>query len=231
MSDTKRLFTRRELFMQKIADSSVQAPEPSTREEMYLAKMAGMDVAIPTPSSRAEMYLAAAAGEDVVLPDPVSRDELFLAKMAGMDVITPEPSSSMEILISNAAGGGEPSPSYSVREYIERTIAGTYKNKRVKSIGDYAFYGCANLTSVKFTAANSIGEGAFGNCSSLDAMILPAAEVVSLDAADVFDSTPIAAGTGFIYVPAALIDSYKTGNWATYANQMRAIEDYPDICA
>lgn len=230
MSDTKRIFTRRELFLQKIADGSVQAPEPSTREEMYLAKLAGMDVAIPTPSSRDEMYLAAAAGEDVVLPDPVSRDELFLAKMAGMDVITPEPESSMEMLMSEASGGGE--PSYSVREYIERTIAGTYKNKRVKVIGDYAFYGCSNLTSVRFAAADSIGEGAFANCSSLDAMILPAAKVASLESVDVFNSTPISAGTGFIYVPAALIDSYKTtGQWATYANQLRAIEDYPDICA
>lgn len=230
MSDTKRIFTRRELFMQKIADNSVQVPEPSTREELYLARLAGMDVAIPTPSSRDEMYLAAAAGEDVVLPDPVSRDELFLAKMAGMDVITPEPESSSEMLIINATEDDGPSPS--AREYIERTIAGTYKNKRVKSIGDYAFYDCANLTKVKFAAANSIGVEAFGNCSNLEAMILPAAKVASLESADVFNSTPISAGTGFIYVPAALIDSYKTtGQWATYANQLRAIEDYPDICA
>lgn len=36
---------------------------------------------------------------------------------------------------------------------------------------------------------------------------------------------------GYIYVPAALIDEYKTAtNWATFADQFRAIEDYPDIC-
>jgi hypothetical protein len=35
----------------------------------------------------------------------------------------------------------------------------------------------------------------------------------------------------YIYVPAALVDSYKAAsNWSTYADQIRAIEDYPDIC-
>ena len=106
MSDTKRLFTRRELFLQKIADNSVQAPEPSTREELYLAKIAGMDVTIPEPCTRAEMYLAAAAGADVVLPAPTTREEMFLAKLAGMDIATPEPDSSIEALLSGAAGGG-----------------------------------------------------------------------------------------------------------------------------
>ena len=46
-----------------------------------------------------------------------------------------------------------------------------------------------------------------------------------------FNMSPIASGTGYIYVPAALVDSYKAAsNWSTYANQIRAIEDYPDIC-
>ena len=39
--------------------------------------------------------------------------------------------------------------------------------------------------------------------------------------------TPIESGSGYIYVPAALVDSYKTAsNWSTYANQFRALEDY-----
>jgi hypothetical protein len=48
---------------------------------------------------------------------------------------------------------------------------------------------------------------------------------------EVFTSTPIADGTGYIYVPAALVDTYKAdSNWSVYENQIRAIEDYPDIC-
>jgi hypothetical protein len=37
-------------------------------------------------------------------------------------------------------------------------------------------------------------------------------------------------GTGYIYVPSALVETYKTAsNWVTYAAQIRAIEDYPEI--
>ena len=36
--------------------------------------------------------------------------------------------------------------------------------------------------------------------------------------------------TGYIYVPRALVNSYKAAtNWSTFASQIRAIEDYPDI--
>ena len=38
---------------------------------------------------------------------------------------------------------------------------------------------------------------------------------------------PIGQGTGYIYVPSALVNTYKSANyWSTYANQIRAIEDY-----
>ena len=34
----------------------------------------------------------------------------------------------------------------------------------------------------------------------------------------------------YVYVPKALVGAYKSAtNWSTYANQIRAIEDYPDI--
>ena len=37
-------------------------------------------------------------------------------------------------------------------------------------------------------------------------------------------------GTGFVYVPAESVDTYKSAtNWSTYAEQIRAIEDYPEI--
>jgi hypothetical protein len=40
----------------------------------------------------------------------------------------------------------------------------------------------------------------------------------------------VANGTGYIYVPAALIEDYKAAtNWSLYADQFRAIEDYPEI--
>ena len=45
------------------------------------------------------------------------------------------------------------------------------------------------------------------------------------------DNTPIAKGTGYIYVPASMVSAYKSDSfWKTYSSQIRAIEDYPDIC-
>jgi hypothetical protein len=54
-------------------------------------------------------------------------------------------------------------------------------------------------------------------------------EVCSLGT-NAFDSSGVTNGTGYIYVPRALVDSYKADtNWSTYASQIRAIEDYPEI--
>lgn len=42
--------------------------------------------------------------------------------------------------------------------------------------------------------------------------------------------TAIENGTGYVYVPSALVDSYKiTAPWSSMASKIRAIEDYPDI--
>ena len=98
------------------------------------------------------------------------------------------------------------------------------------SIGSHAFNGCYSLTTVDLPAVTSIGSNAFYNCSKLTTVILRSATMATLSSTSVFTKTLIASGTGYIYVPAALVDSYKAeSNWSTYANQFRAIEDYPDI--
>lgn len=119
----------------------------------------------------------------------------------------------------------------------------------VTSIGNYAFYECSALTAVDFPVATSIGSNVFYDCSNLTTADLPVAASISSNAfykcsklaslilrsgvmatlvnASAFTRTPIASGTGYIYVPAALVDSYKAANnWSTYANQFRALEAY-----
>lgn len=82
-----------------------------------------------------------------------------------------------------------------------------------------------NLSSTSSSAAP------FYNCSSLEAVIFRSNTLISLPTTNVFYNSSIAKGTGYIYVPAALVENYKVAaNWATYANQIRAIEDYPEIC-
>ena len=101
----------------------------------------------------------------------------------------------------------------------------------VTSIGGSAFRLCANLPSIDLPSLTSIGGShAFRDCKKLQSLILRAETVCTL-AGSAFTSTPIASGTGYIYVPSALVEAYKYAtNWSTYASQIRAIEDYPDIC-
>ena len=71
----------------------------------------------------------------------------------------------------------------------------------------------------------------FNGCTALVALILAKTTLVPLTDVNAFENSTVAIGTGYIYVPSALVDEYKTAtNWVTYASQIRAIEDYPDIC-
>lgn len=96
------------------------------------------------------------------------------------------------------------------------------------SIGSDAFYGCSALTTADFHAVTSIANRAFYGCSALTTLILRSETTAKLFNTNAFSSnTPIASGTAYIYVPAALIEDYKVAyGWSTYAAQFRALEDY-----
>lgn len=124
----------------------------------------------------------------------------------------------------------------------------------VTSVGTYAFYGCTGLVTVKLPKlttlssqpfyscsklvhadcgqVKSIPAQGFNACSALTELILrKTSSICTLSNVNGVSSTPIGKGTGYVYVPSALIDTYKTAtNWSTFAAQFRAIEDYPDIC-
>ena len=113
-----------------------------------------------------------------------------------------------------------------VKQFIERTLA-EFKDNGVTSVGGYAFYGCSNLTTVDLPLVTSVGSYAFYNCKALTTVILRYETRCTLSDVKAFNSTPIKSGTGYIYVPSALVDSYKADSkWSTYANQFRALEDY-----
>ena len=96
------------------------------------------------------------------------------------------------------------------------------------SIGTNAFYGCSSLTTVALPAVTSIGAGALRNCSALTSLTLPKNQVATLSNISALQGTPIASGTGYIYVPDNLVDQYKAAtNWATYANQILPISQKP----
>ena len=98
------------------------------------------------------------------------------------------------------------------------------------AINGTVFQKCTLLEKADFPLATSIGANAFNGCTALTALILRSDTVCKLTNANALTSTPIADGTGFVYVHSWQVDSYKSeSNWATYPSQIRAIEDYPEI--
>ena len=106
----------------------------------------------------------------------------------------------------------------------------TIKVKRIPSgvtqLTAQTFYGCTGLTEMTIEGnITSIGQKSFYNCTNLEKVILPNVTMVpTLANKDVFTNTPIASGTGNIYVPDELVDTFKAAtNWSTYADQIKGI--------
>lgn len=95
------------------------------------------------------------------------------------------------------------------------------------TIGPYAFTYCEALASVDLVDCDLIDGYGFHICSVLKRLVLRNNETTSLANTNCLTGTLIKSGTGYIYVPRALVDSYKAAtNWSTYADQFRALEDY-----
>lgn len=95
-----------------------------------------------------------------------------------------------------------------------------------KTVGDYAFHNCRSLTQVNLPVCSSIGSNAFQVCSSLSIITIGYSSVCSLGGSNTFNSTPIASGTGSIYVPTSLVDAYKSAsNWSYFSTQIFPISE------
>lgn len=96
----------------------------------------------------------------------------------------------------------------------------------VTTVKSNSFQYCTGILSIDLPAVQSFATKALEGCSALTALILRGETVPSLDVSTL-TSTPIYNGTGYIYVPAALVEEYKAAaTWSTYAAQIRALEDY-----
>lgn len=120
----------------------------------------------------------------------------------------------------------------------------------VGTSGDYSFYACSMLKEVSFPKLKAVNKSSFtqctrlvkadfgtlcqlmeatcfSSCPNLETVILRYENaVVTLESTNAFDSD----FGGYIYVPATLVEQYKAAtNWTTYASQIRAIEDYPEV--
>lgn len=122
---------------------------------------------------------------------------------------------------------------------------------KAETISYSAFDSCFELHSIDIQSCQILDESAFSSCGSLktidlpkianindyafiysglETLILRPNKVISLVASTVLLETPIDLGDGFIYVPRTRVDEYKSAtNWSRFADQIRAIEDYPYI--
>lgn len=85
----------------------------------------------------------------------------------------------------------------------------------------------SSVQKIDTSSVISIGAYAFGGAQQLDTLILRNSSVCTLaNSTNTFTNTKIAAGTGYIYVPDNLVDSYKIAtNWVTFANQIKPISE------
>lgn len=111
----------------------------------------------------------------------------------------------------------------------------SFTSTSVETIDSSVFHSCGQLEKVDLSNVVSMGDGNFYACSKLKVLIIrTTSQVCSLVTTDSsfdmewsFYNTPIANGTGYIYVPDDLVESYKADtNWSTYANQIKPLSEY-----
>lgn len=88
-------------------------------------------------------------------------------------------------------------------------------------------YGCSSLERLDLPSLTSIGHSVLNNSSKLATIILRnEAAVCTLADTGSFNNTPIANGTGYIYVPDSLVEQYKSAtNWSTFADQIKPLSE------
>lgn len=97
---------------------------------------------------------------------------------------------------------------------------------KATSVGNSALTNSKTLTYVDLPLCTSIVNYGLRNNSKLETLILRSTTMCTLSNY-ALNSTKIWNKTGYVYVPAALIDSYTTAtNWSKIATQLRALEDY-----
>lgn len=96
----------------------------------------------------------------------------------------------------------------------------------VSWLASSVFSGCSNLSYINIPKIGSVKAGLFKDCTSLTTVLLGSlsSSVIPLYNSNVFTGTPIALGSGSIYVPASLVESYKTAtNWTYFSDKIVGI--------
>lgn len=161
------------------------------------------------------------AGETAAVPDEVAeaiedarelepKPQRYLSKIAQLanGTIT-------EITASDLEGS---STIYAYAFYNTKSLADVTFPGSIISIGEFAFFGCHNLGSIRFgddSKLDTIGANAFNWCAKLAAVFLPK---IPPTLADVNAFANIKASCVFYCKTQASLDAYKgAANWSTLA--------------
>lgn len=124
------------------------------------------------------------------------------------------------------------------RSFLNCTSLTSINLPRLEILEGSVFFGCSKLAKVDLGSCEQFyptNSSQFSHCNKLTTLILRSNTRCSLpySVQSAFDSTPFtdsSFGQGYVYVPRALVDTYKDStNWTVIADRIRAIEDYPDI--
>ena len=110
--------------------------------------------------------------------------------------------------------------------YYCNSLKMTMLPKQLKNIGAYSFYACKDITELTiWENIEKINSQAFYYCYFLSKVVLNVTSVPTLGQ-NVFYQTPISKGTGYIYVPDDLVDSFKSAtNWSSYGDQIKGVSE------
>lgn len=101
-------------------------------------------------------------------------------------------------------------------------------SSKITSVGSYGFYGCTSIKKLRMHSSEiTINELAFGGCTNLERIMLPnVTNVPTLSNINAFNNTPIASGTGYIYVPDTLVTDFQNStNWSNFSTQIKPISE------
>ena len=116
-------------------------------------------------------------------------------------------------------------------EYFGTKKGDHFYAKKIDFLGGWSLCG-SSLKEIYLLDVNKIGSIVFHGTNALSTLVLAKEDTITTLSSTslVLDGSPISKGTGYIYVPSALLDEYREAtNWVTFADQFRAIEDYPEI--
>jgi hypothetical protein len=194
----------------------------SSRLESLLQALAegrGSDI---VPGSRIETYLKAIINGDTDVPNPQSRMGAYLHHIAKNGLSGGGSGGSGG---SSGGGSGGGNTDTILKDIIEKTVVSLTLPANVTKVSANMFGSCKALTYVDMPNVTNIGDSAFSYCSRLATVILRSTTHVELANSNAFYGVSFY-DRGYIYVPAALIDSYKTDSrWTSYKSRLCVLED------